>query len=33
MIQHTLFFPFIQEYVNIQEVFKITRMDYDKINP
>ena len=32
MIQHTLFCPFIQHYVNIQEVFEINRIDYEKIH-
>ena len=27
--QHTLFYPLIQHYINIPEVFKITTMDYD----
>ena len=30
MIQHKLVCQFIQRYVNIQEIFEIIRMDYDK---
>ena len=29
MIQHTLFFPFIQHSVNRQEIIGINRTDYD----
>ena len=33
MIQHTLFFPFIQHSINRQELIKIVKVDYDKIHP
>ena len=33
MTQHTLFVPFIQRYINRQEVYEITKLDYDKLHP